>query len=83
MMRKRIIAKSSIIEFPSFSNQSVNAGTKSKQSGAFALNHQYANKQIHRVRNFRNRRSTNDLIAATIFIIQNIHLGSITEEAVT
>jgi len=48
-----LLAKSSTIEFPSFSKQSVNAKTKFKHSGAFAMNHQCINKQIHRVWNFR------------------------------
>jgi len=63
MMRKRLQTKSSIIEFPSFCKQSVNAKTKFKQSGAFAMNQHLAINQIHSVMNFRNRHYAIDEIA--------------------
>ena len=60
------ITKSRAIKFPSFYNQLVNARTKSNHFVAFALNQHSVGKQIHRVRNFRNRHYVNNLIAAAI-----------------
>jgi len=48
MVRERYKTKSSTIKIPTFYWQEVNAGTKFRQSGAFAMVDQFLNNHNHR-----------------------------------